>query len=141
MKKYLAVLLCILPTLSFAAQTNYPEICAKIEATIENNTFTLSTTELGIDSKQIIRENTQVKILAINPVTPLLAEQYANAADANMRDIYFSIYREGNPLVMVVQYTYVNAKKQENVFISSAVVNDEECSVSFDKYLTVKREF
>lgn len=130
-----------MPLVPFSAQANYPDVCAKIEATIENNTFTLSTTELGIDPKQIIREQTQVKVLAINPVTPLLIKQYADAADANMRDVYLSIYREGNPLVMVVQYTYVNAKKQENVFISSAVVNDGECSVSFDKYLTVKREF
>jgi len=42
---------------------------------------------------------------------------------------------------LTVKFTYFNKDGKQNVFIASALVNDNECSVRFNGYLTVARAY
>jgi len=43
--------------------------------------------------------------------------------------------------IIVAKYIYRNEKNQKNIFIASSLQNKYECSVRFNGYLIVKREF
>ena len=42
---------------------------------------------------------------------------------------------------LTVRYTYTNANDKQNIFITSALLNNEECSVRYNGWMTVTREF
>jgi len=50
-------------------------------------------------------------------------------------------FMEYNPRNLIIRYSFVNKEGKENILIGSSIVNDEECSVTFNGYITVKREF
>jgi len=54
---------------------------------------------------------------------------------------YREIYHEGNPRNLIVKVSYENKESKHNIFLASSIVNDDECSVRFNGYITVKREF
>ena len=56
-------------------------------------------------------------------------------------DNYIDGYSTDNTEVIIAKYIYHNAKNQKNVFISSSLKNKYECSVRFNGYLIVEREF
>ncbi|MFZ4835149.1 hypothetical protein [Rouxiella sp. Mn2063] len=54
---------------------------------------------------------------------------------------YRGIYREGNPRNLIVKVSYENKERKHNIFLASSIVNDDECSIRFNGYIIIKREF
>jgi len=94
--------------------------------------------------KGIERDKTTVEVLNISPVSDALARQFArkDAQNSNLslKD-YYSIYHENDAMNLTVKYTYVNAKGAKNSYVVSSLLNNDECSVRFNGYLTLSREF
>ncbi|WP_312312310.1 Shiga toxin A subunit [Atlantibacter sp.] len=95
--------------------------------------------------KGIDRGKTKVEILSIEPVSDIFAHQLAQA-DAkggnglSVKD-YYNVYYDKDVLNLTAKYTYTDSKGKRDVFIASSLLNNNECSVRFNGYLTVSREF
>ncbi len=42
---------------------------------------------------------------------------------------------------LTAKYTYFNQEGKKDVFIASGLINKDECSIRFNGYLTLAREF
>lgn len=54
---------------------------------------------------------------------------------------YFDSYYENQVKSIVAKYTYINKDKEKDIFIASSFMNADECSVRFNGYITLSREF
>ncbi|EDZ7381678.1 Shiga toxin A subunit, partial [Salmonella enterica] len=50
-------------------------------------------------------------------------------------------YYENQVKSIVAKYTYINKDKGKDIFIASSFMNADECSVRFNGYITLSREF
>lgn len=95
--------------------------------------------------KGIERSKTTVEVLNLSPVSDALARQFAlaDAKTSNGLSIkeYYGIYHDSGAMNLTVKYTYTNAEGSSNVYIVSSLLNNDECSVRFNGYLTLLREF
>lgn len=72
----------------------------------------------------------------------LASEDYKKDTEHFVKlDEYKKIYLEDNPRNLITKISIENNKGLRNTFISSSIVNDNECSVRFNGYITVKREY
>lgn len=97
----------------------------------------------GISGIQL--DKTMVEVLNITPVSDALARQFA-LADAKtgnglMVKEYYGIYHDNGAMNLTAKYTFTNVKGASNVYIVSSLFNNDECSVRFNGYLTLSREF
>lgn len=93
----------------------------------------------------------KMELLAVSPVGQALADQYAKADRATDLarksghalgyEDYFSSYHDNGAKTLLIKYTYENAAKQKNIFVASSLVNDDECSIRFNGYVTLQREY
>jgi len=92
-----------------------------------------------------------VQVLNVSPVSKIFAQQLAKAdSDADKKrngtpllqeSDYFESYAINGAKSITVKYTLRNTKGQRSSFIASGLVNNDECSVRFNGYLTLSREF
>ncbi|HDX7799126.1 TPA: Shiga toxin A subunit, partial [Escherichia coli] len=54
---------------------------------------------------------------------------------------YFDSYYENHAKSIVAKYTYINNDRGKDVFIASGIINENECSVRFNGYIILSREF
>jgi hypothetical protein len=144
--KRLLILLVVLPIFSYANDYG----CAATGATMEISLFRALSEELNIDISGVNEMQTQVKILDISPVSKVYAEylarfDYNNDPDKNKTEdkykhIYFSSYYDNDAKSITAQYTYFKDKKKD-VFIATSLMNKDECSIRFNGYITLSREF
>lgn len=147
MKKALVMLIAFLPMLSYAK--NYG--CATAGASMEISLFEALSEQLSIDTSTIVRDKTQVKILDITPVSRTYAEYLArfdfnhyhgkDKTEDTYNSIFFPSYYENDVKSITAQYTYFNNKKKQAVFIATSLMNKDECSIRFNGYITLSREF
>ncbi|WP_312730757.1 Shiga toxin A subunit [Atlantibacter hermannii] len=147
MKKALVILIAFLPMLSYAK--NYG--CATAGASMEISLFEALSEQLSIDKSTIVRDKTQVKILDITPVSRTYAEYLArfdfnhyhgkDKTEDTYTSIFFPGYYENDVKSITAQYTYFNNKKKKAVFIATSLMNKDECSIRFNGYITLSREF
>ncbi|WP_313485383.1 Shiga toxin A subunit [Atlantibacter hermannii] len=147
MKKALVMLIAFLPMLSYAK--NYG--CATAGASMEISLFEALSEQLSIDTSTIVRDKTQVKILDITPVSRTYAEYLArfdfnhyhgkDKTEDTYTSIFFPGYYENDVKSITAQYTYFNNKKKKAVFIATSLMNKDECSIRFNGYITLSREF
>ncbi|CAM7688023.1 Shiga toxin A subunit [Atlantibacter hermannii] len=147
MKKALVILIAFLPMLSYAK--NYG--CATAGASMEISLFEALSEQLSIDTSTIVRDKTQVKILDITPVSRTYAEYLArfdfnhyhgkDKTEDTYTSIFFPGYYENDVKSITAQYTYFNNKKKKAVFIATSLMNKDECSIRFNGYITLSREF
>ncbi|WP_312737065.1 Shiga toxin A subunit [Atlantibacter hermannii] len=147
MKKALVMLIAFLPMLSYAK--NYG--CATAGASMEISLFEALSEQLSIDTSTIVRDKTQVKILDITPVSRTYAEYLArfdfnhyhgkDKTEDTYNSIFFPGYYENDVKSITAQYTYFNNKKKKAVFIATSLMNKDECSIRFNGYITLSREF
>ncbi|WP_435946385.1 hypothetical protein [Dryocola sp. BD586] len=101
----------------------------------------------GVDPTSIDKSRTQAVIIANYPVTEALANQFSQDESTRRKsgwvssDAYKKIFSEDNARNLTVKFTCFNKDGKQNVFIASALVNDNECSVRFNGYLTVARAY
>jgi len=147
MKKALVILIAFLPMLSYAK--NYG--CATVGASMEISLFEALSEQLSIDTSTIVRDKTQVKILDITPVSRTYAEYLArfdfnhyhgkDKTEDTYNSIFFPSYYENDVKSITAQYTWFNNKKKQAVFIATSLMNKDECSIRFNGYITLSREF
>lgn len=147
MKKALVILIAFLPMLSYAKIYR----CAAVGASMEISLFEALSEQLSIDTSTIVRDKTQVKILDITPVSRTYAEYLArfdfnhyhgkDKTEDTYNSIFFPSYYENDVKSITAQYTYFNNKKKKAVFIATSLMNKDECSIRFNGYITLSREF
>ncbi|EBH5841580.1 Shiga toxin A subunit [Salmonella enterica] len=143
-------MLCLLvgiPAISYAHDYG----CATVGASMESSLFDAIKNDLNIDVATIIKDKTKVEILDISPVSKVYAESLArmdyekdkakNKVAILDKKSYFDSYYENQVKSIVAKYTYINKDKEKDIFIASSFMNADECSVRFNGYITLSREF
>ncbi|EBK3494561.1 Shiga toxin A subunit [Salmonella enterica] len=143
-------MVCLLvgvPAISYAHDYG----CATVGASIESSLFDAIKNDLNIDVATIIKDKTKVEILDISPVSKVYAESLArmdyekdkakNKVAILDKKSYFDSYYENQVKSIVAKYTYINKDKEKDIFIASSFMNADECSVRFNGYITLSREF
>ncbi|MBJ3415167.1 Shiga toxin A subunit [Salmonella enterica subsp. enterica serovar Derby] len=143
-------MVCLLvgvPAISYASDYG----CATVGASMESSLFDAIKNDLNIDVATIIKDKTKVEILDISPVSKVYAESlnrmdYEKDKAKNIVAIldkksYFDSYYENQVKSIVAKYTYINKDKEKDIFIASSFMNADECSVRFNGYITLSREF
>ncbi|ECC9831290.1 Shiga toxin A subunit [Salmonella enterica subsp. enterica] len=140
-------LLVGIPAISYAHDYG----CATVGASMESSLFDAIKNDLNIDVAAIIKDKTKVEILDISPVSKVYAESLArmdyekdkakNKVAILDKKSYFDSYYENQVKSIVAKYTYINKDKEKDIFIASSFMNADECSVRFNGYITLSREF
>ncbi|EBG3444256.1 Shiga-like toxin A subunit SciR [Salmonella enterica] len=143
-------MICLLvgiPAISYAHDYG----CATVGASMESSLFDAIKNDLNIDVATIIKDKTKVEILDISPVSKVYAESLArmdyekdkakNKVAILDKKSYFDSYYENQVKSIVAKYTYINKDKEKDIFIASSFMNADECSVRFNGYITLFREF
>ncbi|EAA7950550.1 Shiga toxin A subunit [Salmonella enterica] len=140
-------LLVGIPAISYAHDYG----CATVGASMESSLFDAIKNDLNIDVATIIKDKTKVEILDISPVSKVYAESLArmdyekdkakNKVAILDKKSYFDSYYENQVKSIVAKYTYINKDKEKDIFIASNFMNADECSVRFNGYITLSREF
>ncbi|EDT2447468.1 Shiga toxin A subunit [Salmonella enterica subsp. enterica] len=140
-------LLVGIPAISYAHDYG----CATVGASMESSLFDAIKNDLNIDVATIIKDKTKVEILDISPVSKVYAESLArmdyekykakNKVAILDKKSYFDSYYENQVKSIVAKYTYINKDKEKDIFIASSFMNADECSVRFNGYITLSREF
>ncbi|EAN6352326.1 Shiga toxin A subunit [Salmonella enterica] len=140
-------LLVGIPAISYAHDYG----CATVGASMESSLFDAIKNDLNIDVATIIKDKTKVEIIDISPVSKVYAESLArmdyekdkakNKVAILDKKSYFDSYYENQVKSIVAKYTYINKDKEKDIFIASSFMNADECSVRFNGYITLSREF
>ncbi|ECQ6421909.1 Shiga toxin A subunit [Salmonella enterica subsp. enterica serovar Amsterdam] len=143
-------MVCLLvgvPAISYAHDYG----CATVGASMESSLFDAIKNDLNIDVATIIKDKTKVELLDISPVSKVYAESLArmdyekdkakNKVAILDKKSYFDSYYENQVKSIVAKYTYINKDKEKDIFIASSFMNADECSVRFNGYITLSREF
>ncbi|ECQ4048906.1 Shiga toxin A subunit [Salmonella enterica] len=143
-------MVCLLvgvPAISYAHDYG----CATVGASMESSLFDAIKNDLNIDVATIIKDKTKVEILDISPVSKVYAESLArmdyekdkakNKVAILDKKSYFDSYYENQVKSIVAKYTYINKDKEKDIFIASSFMNADKCSVRFNGYITLSREF
>ncbi|HAS8978118.1 TPA: Shiga toxin A subunit [Salmonella enterica subsp. enterica serovar Typhimurium] len=143
-------MVCLLvgvPAISYAHDYG----CATVGASMESSLFDAIKNDLNIDVATIIKDKTKVEILDISPVSKVYAESLArmdyekdkakNKVAILDKKSYFDSYYENQVKSIVAKYTYINKDKEKDIFIASSFMNADECSVRFNGYINLSREF
>ncbi|EGK3122962.1 Shiga toxin A subunit [Salmonella enterica] len=140
-------LLVGIPAISYAHDYG----CATVGASMESSLFDAIKNDLNIDVATIIKDKTKIEILDISPVSKVYAESLAridyekdkakNKVAILDKKSYFDSYYENQVKSIVAKYTYINKDKEKDIFIASSFMNADECSVRFNGYITLSREF
>lgn len=147
MFKVIVYLLVGIPVMSYAQDYG----CATVGASMESSLFDAMKRDLNINPLTIIKDKTKVEILDISSVSKLYAESLAkidyekdkarNKTEMLDEGSYFASYYENQVKSIVAKYTYINNDRKKDVFIASSLMNADECSVRFNGYITLSREF
>ncbi|EAA1979589.1 Shiga toxin A subunit [Salmonella enterica subsp. enterica] len=143
-------MVCLLvgvPAISYAHDYG----CSTVGASMDSSLFDAIKNDLNIDVATIIKDKTKVEILDISPVSKVYAESLArmdyekdkakNKVAILDKKSYFDSYYENQVKSIVAKYTYINKDKEKDIFIASSFMNADECSVRFNGYITLSREF
>nr|WP_313084044.1 Shiga toxin A subunit [Atlantibacter sp.] len=143
MKKLLTLL--FIPAISLAQPG-----CESVGASMETVLFDKLSKDLKIDTSRIDEYKAEVKLIDISPISKTYATYLAkldreeslskNKLTLSESD-YFSSYYENEVKSITAQYTYFNKDKKKAVFIATSLMNKDECSIRFNGYITLSREF
>lgn len=143
---FFVISLLFLADISFAAEVK-TNPCITPESAIGIGLMDAMEKNMRIDIHTLQRNKTKVSLLENTKVSEKLAEQFAIADEKKSPDSWLSvkdykkIYLEDNARNLIIRYDYENKQSKHNIFIVSALVNDNECSVRFNGYLIVQRQF
>lgn len=147
MLKVLVCLLAGIPAITYAQDYG----CATVGASMELSLLDAIKKELKVNTSTIIKEQTKVEVVDVSPVSRFYAESLAsidyekdrkkNRRATLDKKSYFDSYYENHVRSIVAKYTYVNNNKEKDVFIASSLMNDDECSIRFNGYIILSREF
>ncbi|WP_313667984.1 Shiga toxin A subunit [Atlantibacter sp.] len=143
MKKFLTII--FIPAISFAQPG-----CESVGASMETELFYKLSKELKIDTSGIDEYKAKVELINISPISKAYATYLAKLEHEESlskskltlpESEYFSSYYENEVKSITAQYTYFNKDKKKAVFIATSLMNKDECSIRFNGYITLSREF
>jgi len=143
MKKFLTII--FIPAISFAQPG-----CESVGASMETELFYKLSKELKIDTSGIDEYKAKVELINISPISKAYAtylakldheESLSKSKLTLPESEYFSSYYENEVKSITAQYTYFNKDKKKAVFIATSLMNKDECSIRFNGYITLSREF
>ena len=143
MKKFLTII--FIPAISFAQPG-----CESVGASMETELFYKLSKELKIDTSGIDEYKAKVELINISPISKAYAtylakldheESLSKSKVTLPESEYFSSYYENEVKSITAQYTYFNKDKKKAVFIATSLMNKDECSIRFNGYITLSREF
>lgn len=146
MKIFLALYLFAF-CLSSALANVTPESCLDINRSVGVSMIDAMVKDFGIQQSEVIIDKTQLSLLYKQKVTSQMADFYARDSYNNEAAHFFSeskykeLYLESNAQNIIVKYDFFNVQNKHNITIASLLVNDDECSIRFNGYIIVKREF
>jgi len=95
--------------------------------------------------KGIVNDKTKVQLLNLSPVSDAFALELAHADTKNVDSLsfeyYYGIYHNNGAMNLTLKFILANPKDAKNIYIVSTLINNDECSVRFNGYLTLSREF
>ncbi|MFH8136144.1 hypothetical protein ABU178_18505 [Pantoea osteomyelitidis] len=103
--------------------------------------------DFGLQESDILLEKTKMTLLERENVTEKMALFFAqeDKKDPGLEHVKLNslkeIYKEDNPKNLIIKYEYFNKENKRNILLGSVVVSDAECSLRFNGYIIVKREF
>lgn len=143
MKKFLTII--FIAAISFAQPG-----CESVGASMETELFYKLSKELKIDTSGIDEYKAKVELINISPISKAYAtylakldheESLSKSKLTLPESEYFSSYYENEVKSITAQYTYFNKDKKKAVFIATSLMNKDECSIRFNGYITLSREF
>jgi len=117
---------------------------------METELFYKLSKELKIDTSGIDEYKAKVELINISPISKAYATYLAKLEHEESlskskltlpESEYFSSYYENEVKSITAQYTYFNKDKKKAVFIATSLMNKDECSIRFNGYITLSREF
>lgn len=142
MRKFLAISTFLLSSSVIAMESNP---CVIVGSSVEIPIFNAMINDMGVKRESVVAKKTKLELLENKPVNNLLAMQLAKSDEKEISFVKYkellSIYQSDNPRNLIIKYTYENTEGKHNVFIGSAIVNNNECSVGFNGYIVVERGF
>lgn len=145
MMRLLLLGVALVPVCVFAAIPGSE--CAAPGGYVEGKLLTSLKNELGVDLTSIQDSKTTVEVLSVEPVSKFLARKLANSDSKKEAGVsiteseYYEIYHDNHVVNVTAKYTFTDKENKRSVYISSALANDNECSVRYIGYLTLSREF
>ncbi|HEY2452287.1 MAG TPA: Shiga toxin A subunit [Scandinavium sp.] len=146
MKKGFLLLLCF-PVLAQASDYG----CAAVGSMMEDALFNAISHDLKIDTASIQHDKTKIEHLGIYPVgkpyaqqlghTDYLANKSQNGKALMPEDDYVMSFYENEARTVTAKYTYLNKQGKRDVFIATSIMNTDECTIRFNGYITLSREF
>lgn len=147
MRKLIIYSLSILPLFAYAKDYG----CATVGLSMESSLFEALSKDLKIDTSTVDETKAKVEIIDISLVSKIYAESLArmdfdknlgkNKTEDMYNDIYLSSYYDNEVKSITAKYTYINKMGKKSVFIASSLMNQNECSIRFNGYLVISREF
>lgn len=147
MKKAFLFTIITFPFFSSAAENR----CAIVGGFMEQTLLEAFSHDSGINIKTIQRSKTTVSVLALEPVSEVFAEQMAqtdyeadeqkNGKAMLAKEDYFESYYANDARSITAKYIFTNDTGKRDVFVASSLQNKDECSVRFNGYLTLSRQF
>ena len=145
--KKLLILITFIPILSFAKN----EGCASVGSAMEAILFNKLAEYLSIYTSTVDEMKAKVDVLDITPISRMYAEKLAridfdkdpdkDKTEDKYKNIYLSSYYDNEVKSITAKYTYTDKHGKKDVFIASSLMNKDECSVRFNGYITLSREF
>jgi len=118
---------------------------------MESSLFDALSKDLKIDTSTVDETKAKVEVIDISPVSKIYAESLAridydkdpgkDKTEDMYKDIYLSSYYDNEVKSITAKYTYTNKIGKKSVFIASSLMNKDECSIRFNGYITLSREF
>jgi hypothetical protein len=145
MIRTITMILASTPLFLYAAAPNSD--CAAPGHYVEGMLLTSIKNDLGVDLTTIQYKKTVVEVLSVEQVSDFFAKKLAVADSQKQAGTglaekdYYDSYRDNHVVNVTAKYTFTNRDNKRSVFISSALANDDECSVRYNGYLTLSREF
>lgn len=145
--KKLLILVAFIPILSYAKNDG----CASAGAAMEASLFNKLSEDLKIDTSTIDEIKAKVEVIDITPISKMYAEKLAridfdkdpdkDKTEDKYKNIYLSSYYDNEVKSITAKYTYTDRHGKKDIFIATSLMNKDECSVRFNGYITLSREF
>lgn len=121
--------------------------CIKPTASADTVMIDKMVSDMNIDFRSLNRSRTRSSLIDNSRVSSSLIQQFAKETFSESTDKLVSlneleeIFGSDNVRNLIIEFTYEDKTGKKNVFLVSQLVNDYECGVRFNGYLTVSREF
>lgn len=124
-----------------------PDSCMDINRSVGVSMTDAMVEDFGIQESDILLEKTKMTLLEKENVTEKMALFFAqeDKKEPGLEHVKLNslikIYKEDNPKNLIIKYEYFNKENKRNILLGSVVISDAECSLRFNGYIIVKREF